>query len=451
MRITTEGVLKVRRVSRILLLLSIGLGVAAPGQAAERLAMPYECNLVGDDVRLVPAPETFYPILGEREEQAVTACNPTATDGCRTIMVHRFAISCAGNAVGWMDVAAAVQNIGDKRTWIEDGRLNVVLPTRAPQPARSDCFSQTANAASGLERRVVLKEDCLPWSRRSQIDHVILPAGYAPIGELGARLEIDSPEASNLQLAKADPDAVWEPSVEVEPYQERVESAAADNNWVTVVEAEHETVLPATQGEGNGLQWGWPWLLSAMLVATAALFMRMRQSPVPSLADPSQAGQVVASLLERTEGVVKGLKGASALREVLQSELDRVHRTLANVEAANKDSAGDNGEREAKTATLYRALVRDLERIRRIADSAAASFSGARRPTELPRTKSEAYDVLGVNADVSASVLKKIADALRMSWHPDHARDEDDRREREERIRQINAAWELIADKRAAV
>jgi hypothetical protein len=71
--------------------------------------------------------------------------------------------------------------------------------------------------------------------------------------------------------------------------------------------------------------------------------------------------------------------------------------------------------------------VRELERIRRIAESAAASLSGRRPSTVLPRTTSEAYDVLGVNADVSEGVLKKIVDALRMSWHPDHARDEEDR------------------------
>ena len=80
--------------------------------------------------------------------------------------------------------------------------------------------------------------------------------------------------------------------------------------------------------------------------------------------------------------------------------------------------------------------------------SAAASLSGGRPSTTLPRTTSEAYDVLGVNADVSEGVLKKIVDALRMSWHPDHARDEDDRRVREERIRQINIAWDLITAKR---
>ena len=63
---------------------------------------------------------------------------------------------------------------------------------------------------------------------------------------------------------------------------------------------------------------------------------------------------------------------------------------------------------------------------------------------------SEAYDVLGVNADVSEDVVKKIVDALRMSWHPDHARDEEDRRAREERIRRINVAWDLITSKRVA-
>ena len=94
--------------------------------------------------------------------------------------------------------------------------------------------------------------------------------------------------------------------------------------------------------------------------------------------------------------------------------------------------------------------MRELERIRRIADSAAASLSGARPAGSVPRTTSEAYDVLGVNPDVSEGVLKKIVDALRMSWHPDHARSDEDRRVREDRIRQINIAWELINATREA-
>ena len=47
------------------------------------------------------------------------------------------------------------------------------------------------------------------------------------------------------------------------------------------------------------------------------------------------------------------------------------------------------------------------------------------------------------------AAIKKIVDGLRMSWHPDHADGEDDRRVRELRLKQINAAWELISDTRA--
>jgi hypothetical protein len=132
------------------------------------------------------------------------------------------------------------------------------------------------------------------------------------------------------------------------------------------------------------------------------------------------------------------------LREVLQSELQLVRQRLACVENA----AG--GEADARTAPQYRALVRELERIGRIVDSAAVSLSGARPAGSMPRTTSEAYDVLGVNPDVSEGVLKKIVGALRMSWHPDHARSDEDRRVREDRIRRINIAWDLINAQREA-
>jgi DnaJ-class molecular chaperone len=105
----------------------------------------------------------------------------------------------------------------------------------------------------------------------------------------------------------------------------------------------------------------------------------------------------------------------------------------------------------AKSAPQFRNFVRELERIRRIADSAVASLSGGRGTPVLPGTTSEAYEVLGVNAEVSDGVLKKVVDGLRMTWHPDHARDEADRRLREARMQQINIAWEMISATREAV
>ena len=70
--------------------------------------------------------------------------------------------------------------------------------------------------------------------------------------------------------------------------------------------------------------------------------------------------------------------------------------------------------------------------------------------TDIPATRAEALRILGmgVAADVSDAAIKKIVDGLRMSWHPDAATNEDDRRLRELRIKQINAAWEIIGGKR---
>ena len=69
---------------------------------------------------------------------------------------------------------------------------------------------------------------------------------------------------------------------------------------------------------------------------------------------------------------------------------------------------------------------------------------------DAPSTIFEAYRVLGLNPNAPDAAVKKIVDALRMSWHPDHARDEADRRYREQRIKQINAAWDLLKDRPAA-
>jgi preprotein translocase subunit Sec63 len=63
---------------------------------------------------------------------------------------------------------------------------------------------------------------------------------------------------------------------------------------------------------------------------------------------------------------------------------------------------------------------------------------------DVPSNIFEAYRVLGLNADAPDAAVKKIVDALRMSWHPDHARNEQDRHYREQRIKQVNAAWDLL-------
>ncbi len=156
----------------------------------------------------------------------------------------------------------------------------------------------------------------------------------------------------------------------------------------------------------------------------------------------------VEALFEQVAEAVGNVKPESPLRETLEFELRNIaHRISVFVGSGEQPPTGP------RAAATLRGAVRDLERVRRIAESAAASFSSGlhgERLSRLPQSKGEAYQVLGVNADVSEATLKKIVDALRMSWHPDLAKDEADRVEREERIKQINIAWEIINDKRAA-
>jgi hypothetical protein len=68
----------------------------------------------------------------------------------------------------------------------------------------------------------------------------------------------------------------------------------------------------------------------------------------------------------------------------------------------------------------------------------------------MPATDAEALEVLGASPDASLPVIKKIVDGLRQSWHPDLARSEDDRRVREQRLQQINVAWDILSGRQQA-
>jgi hypothetical protein len=69
----------------------------------------------------------------------------------------------------------------------------------------------------------------------------------------------------------------------------------------------------------------------------------------------------------------------------------------------------------------------------------------------MPSTTGEALAVLGmgVASERNLGSLKKIIDGLRMNWHPDYAQDEADRQVRELRLKQINAAWDILGGKAA--
>ena len=146
---------------------------------------------------------------------------------------------------------------------------------------------------------------------------------------------------------------------------------------------------------------------------------------------------VVHALLAETELLVAGLPADLLLRELRERGADLARR-VRRVEAERANA-------------MLRSLTRDLDRIMRIAHGAARRAEDEELiDAEAPASVFEAYRILGLNPEAPYVAVKKVVDALRMSWHPDHARDEMDRLFRERRIKQINAAWDLLKSGRAA-
>lgn len=68
----------------------------------------------------------------------------------------------------------------------------------------------------------------------------------------------------------------------------------------------------------------------------------------------------------------------------------------------------------------------------------------------MPKTRAEALDVLGLHFSATDAVIKKVAEGLRTSWHPDTATDEADRQRREYRIARLNLAADILLKSKAA-
>lgn len=178
-------------------------------------------------------------------------------------------------------------------------------------------------------------------------------------------------------------------------------------------------------------------------------FAKADQQPgIDSDAAGSFAAGPVETLVRQVEAEVRGVDGSLPIRQVLDEEMARVRQRLTVAVATSRDG----GAAGRLAAPAYRVITRDLDRIRRIADSARRSI-GLGAPgaggSRMPENRDQAYALLGLNPSASPATAKKLIDALRMSWHPDLAADHDDRIAREERIRQINVALELI-DSRGA-
>jgi len=152
-----------------------------------------------------------------------------------------------------------------------------------------------------------------------------------------------------------------------------------------------------------------------------------------------------ATDMVRALSAISSLGRVPALQNTLHEELDSIKRLLGFTPQI-RGAAGEKRDWSQIRSQLMLGL-QGTQRIIGIAEAARTSFSVHPAALEVITTRLEAYAFLGINASSSETVLKKAVNALRQCWHPDFATDEEDRRLREVRTKQINVAWDLISRK----
>lgn len=397
--------------------------------AAEELAMPFTCAIERGAPKLYPGAETRFKILGKRDEQPFVACGSASAGRCETMMVHRFAIDCDGIRTPWASIAQAGRGVG--------AALPANLPNGfAPVSGLAGRFvlpSLTgADEVGGVIR--VAMQDLSPDSVIDGVD----PVHERPHSDWTTTVSSDSAVSAGGEAFRV---AAW---VALLILAMVGASIIVAGRWrFAALSALDMRGSPDTM-RGRALDWARD--------AYGAIDRRLREIHVSWFADegdPADHALFNASLmthakLAQAELALSALPPGLLLRDVLEAEVAKARQRAVDADRRIRSRAPQ------QSAAAFRALGRDLDRIVRIARDAAAPKQNDADDSDAPHSPAEAYRILGLNADAPPLAAKKLVDALRMNWHPDHARDEPDRLRREARMKQINAAWDLIRERQAA-
>lgn len=502
----TAGLRSVRIiVAAIALLATVAPEVSAADQR-ETVAMAFSCAFAGNQVHIVASDEQLFPIIGKREAQTLRVCSGPLGARCRDLQIFRFRFDCAGKPIDWVDAAAAaVRGQPWKATLIDarmtlhywpdgpsvDRRLPLTLPAGfAPAPASGLRFSSplaTDNSASGgggpakvssmrFERPPAhATEDAAFASRSSPRPTEIVNVGGAGGHEAASSAAADPGWSATAIIAAPGHHGAWwryfVPAVMPNGWLTGIGIAALLLSATAVAARQHVGHRasgggmaafdgpPPEPARHGGAQSVPPPPAATHKPEVHDPKIRDEQGPVAELAsallgeplpneidvgDWSSVSELRTSaeaLLNLVGEIVAQQVPDGAVRDVLVADLAVIAARLDSDELANALSSG----RLATAQAIYEQAIIDLERARtlsRIEHERAIQVIGEERRS--PGTVEEACAFLGVNPRAGEAVVKKVVDALRQNWHPDLARDEIDRDTREERIKHINAAWDLI-------
>lgn len=210
----------------------------------QRLAMPYSCSVENGAIGIRPGPELTFDVAGGVERRLVTKCDPPFSNNCTSITVHRFDMMCGSQRVPWMQVVAAIGRTTAGAASIAKGHL---VLEREPE-------SSSGNAPSCSDLKpamgVGMPGECLPWRVTRPMDQMVLPQGFAPVREAGARIIGDkaASEWAAADLMAQRPDAMRMLPEADEPDEPILGIAREENS---------EMPVAGLTNPGQGLNGGW--------------------------------------------------------------------------------------------------------------------------------------------------------------------------------------------------
>lgn len=486
---------------------AIGIACTA-AEAGEMLVIPYACRVVDGEPVLSPSDDRGYRIIGKREEREFSACSPANPDMCRRWKVYRFDVDCGGRRVPWASLSAAADAHRGGRSWIERGRLHLEMPPRWRMDPDDPC---ARHYRTGWRDGPVSRFCDEP--REAAPSDVVMPEGFAPMLDLDGIFVADSaPAATNAPvatLARAEqpvPKPLRAEAQATKSAAERPVKAPAPEPATPVAAREAPPVpapapaVPAKRESAPPSAAAAPTIAAADTPIAPTIINQpstppAQPQPERTAITPPETAPILASLKKspvsvalkdtieeaepQTASATKADRTAPSVEVAIPTDLARflspalvgvggvtMLGLLALVFAARRTREQPDFALAHDIATVSfdsRSGGRDLVRSGRWLDVAAGANgsppspapSGPPSPSDwssaIPQTRDEALQVLGMGVapDGSEVAIKKIVDGLRLSWHPDYATTPHDRELRELRMKQINAAWDIIVGKRA--
>jgi hypothetical protein len=483
---------------------------AMPVLADELIVMPYACSMVGGRPVLAPSREETHRVIGGRERQIFTACSAANPNLCRSWMVHRFDLDCAGTRVPWLTVVAAAAELLNKHAFIQDGRLHLRMGNWWDFAPDDPCAGRQGYDDRSHYGR--LGRYCADRRALTPPSAVVMPTGFAPMLGIAAQFITLPPATSRTGVNSPPP-----PLVAKSPPSKTPRSAPP----ITHIESAPVVVGPTKSESTSSSE---PTLSPGGVApktahAGSAPVLGAKEAPTkveaPSSHEPARQPGIVPKIINRADestrqGTLADMRAADStdIAKIAANDAKSTQKFPESVTPAPKEyqdtgrdgllavSLLDTGAATTSAVVTFAGLTiillaaftwarrRERARLARMANREIAAVSlddrydrtdtslalaaqfrrhvsatelpaqhGWRAPQgwgdRLPTTRAEALEFLNVGPDAKEGAIKKIIDGLRQSWHPDHANGEPDRHLRETRLKQINVAWEIICGKRA--